>query len=966
MESNIRCLVHNELDTKGVEDAFEKTLDQLQKGDFRSAEAKKLTGRDFYRAKLSYADRLLFQLGRHHGTPVLLLLEIIRNHAYEKSRFLNGAKIDESKLRPVESLAHFDDAPAVALRFLHKERRHFHLLNRILSFDDEQDAVLGMRPPVIVIGSAGSGKTTLVLEKLKQLKGNVLYTTLSPYLVQNARDLYYGHHYRNDRQDVGFLSFRELIESIRVPDGRELDYRQFTTWFNNLRGATPLKDGHKVFEEFNGVILGGPVDKPYMNRDDYLALGVRRSIFNDEDRSHAYALFEKYLRYIEKNDCYDLNLEAHRCTPLCEPCYDFVVVDEVQDLTNTQLNMILQLLRTRDHFILCGDSNQIVHPNFFSWTGLKGMFYEKQKASGGRSRTIERVLVKNYRNYKRVTDLANRLLKIKNARFDRESNYLVESVAQEDGTVEFLPAKEKILRDIDKRTSRSTRTAVLVPRAEDKAAAARHFKTPLLFSIQEAKGLEYPNVILFNFVSVYRKEFETITEGIASSELETDLTYARARDKRDKSLEAYKFFVNALYVAMTRAIENLYVIEQDTRHRLYGLLDLTTVSEETAVRAEQSNLEDWKQEANRLAAQGKQEQADAIRKDILDTRDVEWQVVTNETIDDLKREALDPANYNKKAKQLLFDYAVTYHLPQYFEPLVELKFNRAREPKKHAFSIEQSYLREYRGSAIQELRHKINQYGVNFRNALNQTPLMLASRAGNVELATELVEAGADRDALDNWGQNALQIALGEAYLEGTGGVRHIGALYPLLSPSSIKIRVDKRMIKLDSHLMEFFLLQSMLAIFPRILRYKATNWFHTMPKPSFESGDFFFAVDDFPEYVLPERRKKRSYISSILSKNEYFRDDPYNRKLFLRVELGYYVLNPLMDIAVGERWVNVYDLLGIRIHAAEGLPVAEKFQSFLDEASANLDRGKAPPNLRRFFAPAMPSWDYLYKEQPF
>ncbi len=297
---------------------------------------------------------------------------------------------------------------------------------------------------------------------------------------------------------------------------------------------------------------------------------------------------------------------------------------------------------------------------------------------------------------------------------------------------------------------------------------------------------------------------------------------------------------------------------------------------------------------------------------------------------------------------------------------MQLKFNRAKEPQKHAFSIAQSYMREYSGSAVQDLRRKINQYGVDFRNPLNQTPLMLASRSGNVELAVELVEAGADRDALDNWGQNALQIALGEAYLEDSGGVRHIGALYPLLSPSSIKVRVENRMIKLDSHLMEFFLLQSMLAIFPRILRYKATRWFYTMQKPSFESGDFFFAVDEFPEYVLPERRKKRAYISSILSKNESFRKDPYNRKLFLRVELGHYVLNPLMDIAVGYRWVNVYDMLGVRAQAAEGLPVAEKYQSFLDEASAQLRQGKKPPSLRRFFAPAAPSWDHLFEDSPF
>ena len=716
-------------------------------------------------------------------------------------------------------------------------------------------------------------------------------------------------------------------------------------------GATQVRD-----PQSSGLahVLVFPFQGKYLSRSDYLDLGVRRSIFTDEDRPAAYDLFEKYRRYVDEKDFFDLNLEAQRRLPLCEPQYDFVVVDEVQDLTNTQLNMVLQLLRAGDRFILCGDSNQIVHPNFFSWSALKSMFYEQHKDSSGRGRTIERVLASNYRNYKHVTALANRLLMIKHARFgsiDRESNYLVKSVSLKTGTVELLPSRDKILRDIDTRTSRSMHTAVLVPRQEDKAEAAKHFKTPLIFSIQEAKGLEYPNIVLYHFVSLARNEFNTIVEGVDHADLKGDLAYSRARDKHDKSLEAYKFFINALYVAMTRAVENLYIIEQDTGHRLYGLLQLNTVSEETGVRTDQSSTDDWKDEARRLAAQGKEEQAAAIRRDILETREVEWDVTTPKSIEALKRKALDPQHYNKKDKQLLFDYALTYHLPQYLTALVDLKFGRAKDPQKHTQAVFKSYTRDYLPGAAKELHRKLDRYGVDFRNPLNQTPLMLASRMGDVALTTELVEAGGDRDALDNWGQNALQIALGEALLEGSSGLRHIGQLYPLLAPPSLKLRINNRLIKLDSHLMEFFIVQSMLALFPRILRYKATRWYYAIQKPSFESGDFFYAFQEFPEYVLLARRKKRAYISSILSKNECFRDGPYNRQLFLRVTTGHYILNPLMDVFVGDAWLNVYDLLGLACHAAEGLPVADKFLAYLHEARPAMEAGRKPPPFLKFFS---------------
>ena len=56
----------------------------------------------------------------------------------------------------------------------------------------------------------------------------------------------------------------------------------------------------------------------------------------------------------------------------------------------------------------------------------------------------------------------------------------------------------------------------------------------------------------------------------SAEDLQADsLEYRRAKDKSDKSLEVYKFFVNALYVALTRAIRNLYLIQ--IAGRLRGL-----------------------------------------------------------------------------------------------------------------------------------------------------------------------------------------------------------------------------------------------------------------------------------------------------------------------------------------------------------------------------------------------------------
>jgi hypothetical protein len=94
-------LQYSDLDVSRVREPFERVVMHLRAGDFRAADVKKLTGTPFYRAKLNEADRLLFRFARHAERTILLLLEVIYGHAYDRSRFLNGLQIDDSKLVPV-------------------------------------------------------------------------------------------------------------------------------------------------------------------------------------------------------------------------------------------------------------------------------------------------------------------------------------------------------------------------------------------------------------------------------------------------------------------------------------------------------------------------------------------------------------------------------------------------------------------------------------------------------------------------------------------------------------------------------------------------------------------------------------------------------------------------------------------------------------------------------------------------
>ena len=913
----MKILEYIGLDTSRVQASYRKVVDAIARDDFRAAQVKKLANFShgkFYRARLDDADRLLFSLVRHGDEVCALMLEVIANHDYDKSRFLRGAAIDEAKIPDADSAAAIREAQPV--RYLHPQRTAIHLLDKPISFDDAQHAVYLQPPPLIVVGSAGSGKTALTLEKLKHAEGEVLYVTHSAYLAQNARNLYYANGFEHNGQEAVFLSYREFVESIRVPLGREATWRDFSGWFSRMRQTFKDIDGHQAFEEIRGVNAAGA--SGILCREDYRALGVRQSIFAHEQRDKLYDLFEKYRAWLAEARLYDLNLVAQEWQALAAPHYDFVVVDEVQDLTIIQLSLILKTLKKAGNFLLCGDSNQIVHPNFFSWSQVKSLFWHDPQIA---ERQALRVLGANFRNGLEATRAANQLLKIKQQRFgsiDRESNFLVQAVGGETGQVALMADKDAVLRELDQKVRLSTQFAVLVMRDEDKAAARKHFATPLLFSIHEAKGLEYENIILYRFISDHRAEFTQITEGVNKTQLGADaLDYRRAKDKSDKSLEVYKFFVNALYVALTRAIKNLYIIESDTGHALFALLDLALAGQ-VKVDAQQSSLEDWQKEARKLELQGKQEQAEAIRRNILKQTAPPWPVFDETRLRETLIKVFREQAPGGKHKQQLYEYATCHDEPVLAAWLVrEAKYDAAVTFAQQRTTLGRKSFVPYFSAHFKDILKQCDQHGVEHRLTMNQTPLMAATAAGNIALVEALLERGADRETSDQYGYNALHWAMSAALRDAKFARSQFPVLYELLAPASIDVNTGERLVRIDRHLSEYFLFQTLWVLFKSRFTYPQRR-----PYAAFDTQAILAAWQHMPANVVYPERNKRPHLSGVLARNEVERDYAYNRALFMRVAQGWYQFNPQLSVrrqrGEEEIWQPVF--------AALNLPLINEF----------------------------------------
>lgn len=946
----IDVLLYRDLEVRQLGSQVERAVQQLRVGDFHAADARKLKGAALYRARLDDRNRLLFKFGEHRGRRVLLVLEVVHNHEYARSRFLGGGEASEADFEPVDGGQ--EDAAcappgtlkveAERMGYLHPASTVLHVLDKPLSFDDAQAAVFGTPLPLIVVGSAGSGKTALTLEKLKTLPGHGLYLTRSSFLVESARSLYYAHRYANDGQEVDFLSLAELIETIKVPSGREARWPDFAAWFARHQGAFKLSDPHRVFEEVTGVLTGSSEAGPHLGEEEYLALGVRQSIFLGEERRTVYRVFERWLAHLGQHGLFDANVAAWERRDLAAERYDFLVVDEVQDVTPVE-RLALATLKDKQAFLLCGDSNQIVHPNLFSWARVKSLFHGDRGRPGGPS-PLDRIhiLSANYRNTRAVTALANRLLLVKQRRFgsvDRESSYLVECASDQEGRVELLADGPAVRSELDARTRRSARAAVVVLRDEDKPAARAAFSTPLLFSVQEAKGLEYENVVLFNLVSSAAREFRECAAGVEPADLEGGLEYARARDKADKSLDAYKFYVNALYVALTRAVKSLVVVEADPGHPLLALLAVGQAAEHVALATEESSREEWQREARRLELQGKAEQAEQIRRDILEVRPVPWAVADAVALAGLRARALGTGPPDKAAQQLLFEFAVTYDVPALLPRLVAAGFRHARKPESGRAYIEETHYAEYRKRRSMILQDQLRAHGQDFRNPINETPLMVAARLGRHDLVADLLALGADAEATDTAGRTALRVALA-AWLDRRGvNAADFQKVWEALSTAPLKLKLGDRMVKLDPSSGEWFLMQLCLVQ----VRRTADGAARKGALPVVDAPGLAGLVSGLPPVTLADYRRRREYLSSLLTKNELGSANPYGRRLFLRVRRGAYILCPALEVEVKGAWIPVGDLMGLPVLFEAIGPEAAPVARWMAKVRAELARPASP-----------------------
>ncbi|XP_042505284.1 uncharacterized protein LOC122081929 isoform X2 [Macadamia integrifolia] len=381
---------------------------------------------------------------------------------------------------------------------------------------------------------------------------------------------------------------------------KEVNYDRFNSfyWPHFNSRLTMKLDSSTVFTEIISHIKGGmstgKAQDGKLSREDYFSLSEGRvSTLIRERREVIYDIFLDYEKKKLVNGDFDLAdfvIDLHH--RLNDGSYegeemDFVYIDEVQDLTMRQISLFRYICRnSSDGFVFAGDTAQTIARGIdFRFQDIRSLFfkeflleagsYSKERGKGSSQPRLSDIfhLNQNFRTHSGVLNLAQSVinllyrffplsidvLKPETSLIYGEAPVFLESGNDEndaiitifgnsgttDGSMILFGAEQVILvRDDSAR----------------KVVSDHVGKQALVLTILECKGLEFQDVLLYNFfgTSPLKNQWRVVYE------------YMKEQDLLDDSApRSYPRFNMAKHNVLCSELKQLYVAITRTRQRLW-------------------------------------------------------------------------------------------------------------------------------------------------------------------------------------------------------------------------------------------------------------------------------------------------------------------------------------------------------------------------------------------------------------
>jgi hypothetical protein len=440
--------------------------------------------------------------------------------------------------------------------------------------DQNQQSLLKIVPPSIIIGSAGSGKTVTAIELFKLYYLNkpglkTVFLTLTKKLKNKVKDELDKCNFPSEKvltfaefSGVNYYDQDKYIQVIQESLNNLIN-NNFHKEFKGLLKKYPyFFNEYSLFTIIRGFIKGRLNANGSYNEYKKSEINI---IMNELSKEENFKLFfkedyDRVVKYIEiiykdyqqkklLNDDNDFTNEANNK-------YDCIIVDEVQDLTEKQISFIIKsLVKGSTLLHLYGDPNQTINPTFFSFNRVKGIITNSLS-----SKVTKTTLKETYRSgpnlikyVNHISDLRKKYIGTQSDSWDEHEKSLIK---RQDEKWACLVEKKESMKKLIAIFNSSDDCIIVVNGEKEKIQLKKEFQsllsyTDLIFSVSEIKGLEHKNIIAYNILTSNSERFKEIISG------------------KFKYSTIHRMIFNRYYVTLTRATDSIIIVENNLEENLF-------------------------------------------------------------------------------------------------------------------------------------------------------------------------------------------------------------------------------------------------------------------------------------------------------------------------------------------------------------------------------------------------------------
>lgn len=311
-----------------------------------------------------------------------------------------------------------------------------------------------------------------------------------------------------------------------------------------------------VGSQFHEYLINNDVERPLIDKYSYMTeLAEGYSPFDKDTREKlldfVYNIYQPHLdkhRYYDDNDLARMLIKKINNNEIEK--FDYIIIDEVQDLTEMQIIALTKLSNNYNNILMAGDNSQVINPTFFK-RGRTGLIFRNiHNVSLNTSVTLN----ENYRNSEEIVEVIQKLLEIRQSKLGTYSEDIKEvsvDLDKEAGLPIFIDVKEDIMVSQIGPWINVPKVAVIVSNEEVKKSLYKKFEISdevNIYTVHEIKGQEFSKIIIYNIISDYQSYWDDIMNDKIS--------------KGSDLVNEYKYYFNLLYVAITRGRENIFMYEK--------------------------------------------------------------------------------------------------------------------------------------------------------------------------------------------------------------------------------------------------------------------------------------------------------------------------------------------------------------------------------------------------------------------